>query len=456
MQRMLASVLAFGAMCLFSACGGGGSGSRSPGEQPDQTQYRYFSGSALGNGQEDWELWRTDGTADGTRLVHDIAENGSAYPDEMTVVGNRVFFVASNDDRENIWVTDGSDDGLQALLQVDVMGYASQLTALGDVLYFVLSTEAHGPELWRSDGTPAGTVQVVDLAPGACGSHPSSLTAFRGELYFAAVNSCIGRPGLWKTDGTAAGTVAVLTPSSGSYPSNLTPWGDMLYFSAQVDTEYGLWRTDGTAAGTTRVRGIRVAQHANMGLFTVAGDLLFFRANEGEHEAELWKSDGTEEGTSMVLDIHPDGAGNPQWLVALGDEVYFAAYAGESYTRLWRSDGTAAGTVQVHDADGNAVRNMRAPVVYRDSLYFAALRDGDYPLWRLHEDGNTAEVLRDDLHLYSHRFYRPFVLNDRLLFVADDGQHGQEWWRSEGAPDNTVLVRDICPGACASMPVMVD
>lgn len=454
MQRMLVPALACGALCLLSACGGS-SGSRSPGENPDPIQYRYFVGSHLGDGHEDWELWRTDGTADGTRLVHNVIENGSAYPEEMTQIGGRVFFVAWNDDRENLWVTDGSEGGLRALLGTDEMGYTGQLTAVGDVLYFVSSTEAHGSEIWRSDGTPAGTVRVTDLAPGACGSYPSSLTAFRGELYFVAVNSCIGRPGLWKTDGTEAGTVPVLAPQAGSYPGNLTPWGNTLYFSAQVDTEYGLWRSDGTAAGTTRVRGIRLAQHANLGVFTVAADLLFFRANDGEHGAELWKSDGTEAGTSMVVDLRPDGGSNPQWLIALGDQVYFAANAGDTYTRLWRSDGTEAGTVEVRDADGNTIRNMQAPVIYRDALYFYAAWANEFPLWRLQSSGEVAEVLRDDMYV-SNNQTQPFVLNDRLLFVADDGVHGWEWWRSEGEPDNTVMVRDVCPGNCAGVLWRVD
>src|SRR5690606_34232385 len=134
-----------------------------------------------------------------------------------------------------------------------------------------------------------------------------------------------------------------------------------------------------------------------------------------------WKSDGTEAGTSLVADLHPDGHGNPQWLVAVGSQVYFAAYAGESNTRLWRSDGTAAGTVEVRDHDGNAVLRMRAPAVYRGTLYFSAAWDSDYPLWRLRDGGEVAEVLHDDLYLYSDT--SPFVLNDRLLFVASDGEH---------------------------------
>lgn len=448
MQRTLLMALACGALCTLAACGGSGGGARHSGDEPEVTQYRYFSGSHLGGDQEDWELWRTDGTAEGTARVHDVSAEAASYPENITQIGGRTFFTAWDADSENLWVTDGSDDGLTLLVQAGSEGYLNQLTAVENLLYFVMTTQEHGSELWRSDGTPAGTRMVIDLTPGSCNSHPASLTAFDGALYFSAVNSCIGRPGLWKTDGTAEGAVAVLAPQNGSYPANLTPWGDSLYFSAIVETEYGLWKSDGTADGTTRVRGIRLAQQANLGWFTVAGDLLFFRANDGEHGTEIWKSDGTEAGTQNVLDLLPGAdSSNPQWLIAHAGQLYFAAYSGGTSSGLWRTDGTAAGTVEIRDTDGNSVRAMNVPVIYRDSLYFGALWDGRHVMWRLQDGGDVAEILNASVYLDNGN--PPFVLNDRLMFLAEDSAHGVELWRSEGTFESTVLVQDICPGACS-------
>src|SRR5262249_45487922 len=129
-------------------------------------------------------------------------------------------------------------------------------------------------ELWKSDGTPAGTRMVKDINP-AGNSSPQYLTNVNGTLFFAADDGVNGSE-LWKSDGTAAGTVMVkdIFPSFySSYPGNLTNVNRTLYFSAYD------------------------------GGFIV-----------GAHGRELWKSDGTTTGTTMVKDIFP------------GDTTYYISY----------------------------------------------------------------------------------------------------------------------------------
>ena len=57
---------------------------------------------------------------------------------------------------------------------------------LGTTVFFVHDDGIHGPELWKTDGAPAGTVMVKDVCPGACSSFPSSLTPAGGFLFFGA------------------------------------------------------------------------------------------------------------------------------------------------------------------------------------------------------------------------------------------------------------------------------
>ena len=76
-----------------------------------------------------------------------------------------------------------------------------------------------GQELWKSDGTAAGTTLVKNIRPGSgTSSSPRELTNVNGTLFFVADDGVTGQE-LWKSDGTAAGTVLVrdIHPGSGSF-----------------------------------------------------------------------------------------------------------------------------------------------------------------------------------------------------------------------------------------------
>src|SRR5688500_2066854 len=134
----------------------------------------------------------------------------------------------------------------------------SKLTVVGNTLYFVGNDHYHGYELWKTDGTAAGTALVKDLIPGPAvdttHTPPRALTAFNGTLYFVARDSGFGNWQVWKTDGTEAGTVPVTDlPDGVSENGPLVVMGGHLYFRAYGGTNAGLWRTNGTSAGTTMV-----------------------------------------------------------------------------------------------------------------------------------------------------------------------------------------------------------
>jgi ELWxxDGT repeat protein len=71
------------------------------------------------------------------------------------------------------------------------------LTVMGSTLYYRASTLSAGAELWKSDGTAAGTGMVWDLWPGAAHSSPTNLLGVGGTLYFSADNGFTGVE-LWK------------------------------------------------------------------------------------------------------------------------------------------------------------------------------------------------------------------------------------------------------------------
>src|SRR5205823_8748317 len=127
------------------------------------------------------ELWTSDGTGAGTyRLV-----SFQAFQGDLTDVNGTAFFVADG----GIWKSDGTPVGTVLVKQVG----ASNLTASGGVLYFAGSDGAHGLELWKSDGTSGGTGVLTDVNPGPGYSYPLNMADVNGTLFFAA------------TDGTAYG-----------------------------------------------------------------------------------------------------------------------------------------------------------------------------------------------------------------------------------------------------------
>jgi ELWxxDGT repeat protein len=170
-------------------------------------------------------------------------------------------------------------------------------TVFNGYLYFAANDGTNGVELWRTNGTEAGTTLVKDIRSGANNSYPDYFTALNGYLYFRA-NDGVNGYELWRTDGTGAGTTLVKDIRSGannSYPDYFTALGDYLYFQADDGTNgYELWRTDGSEAGTTLVENIRSGADSSEPYGLVAlGDYLYFQADDGTSRG-LWRTNGTD------------------------------------------------------------------------------------------------------------------------------------------------------------------
>src|SRR5205085_11949798 len=133
--------------------------------------------------------------------------------------------------------------------------------AVGDSVLFRPADAAHGSELWKTNGTPEGTVLVKDVWPGPPSAEhyvDGTAVTVNGVAYFAA-NTGINDRELWRSDGTEGGTrrVGDLAPGDdGSWPREFVALDGTLYFIAYEAQRRGdrdaLYRSDGTEAGTTK------------------------------------------------------------------------------------------------------------------------------------------------------------------------------------------------------------
>jgi ELWxxDGT repeat protein len=219
------------------------------------------------------------------------------------------------------------------------------MAALGTTLYFAADDKTHGMELWKTDGTEAGTVLVKDLNPGPFGSI-DRIQAVGGRLYLRA---SVAGAGLepWVSDGTAAGTVLLrdIVPGVGSgFGSRFTQVGNAVVFFA-FDPAHGmeLWRTDGTAAGTALLKDVWPGPESGIPFWSIIdtdalelvaaeeAGLAFFPATDASGGLELWMTDGTAAGTRRVVDLMPGHEPSDPWgLTMLGADTLF--YVGADAT----------------------------------------------------------------------------------------------------------------------------
>ncbi len=383
--------------------------------------------------------------------------SASSNPNYLTNVNGTLFFTANDGVHgDQLWKTNGTAAGTVMVTDINPAGLGPKyLTNVNGTLFFTGSDGPDGVELWKSDGTAAGTVMVKDIKVGSGGSNPSYLTNVNGTLYFSANDGVHGYE-LWKSDGTAAGTVMVKDISPGSanaYPKFLTDVNGTLFFSANDGVHgYELWESNGTAAGTVMVKDINPGSTGSYPKeLTDVNGTLFFSANDGVHGYELWESNGTAAGTVMVKDINLGSTGSyPQHLTDVNGTLFFSANDGVHGYELWESDGTAAGTALVKDINpGSASSYLQYPTNVNGTLFFSA-NDGvhGYELW---ESNGTAAgtALVKDINPGSASSLPQYLTNvsGTLLFAANDGVNGDELWESDVA--GTMIVD---PGSGAKSP----
>ncbi|NUO48082.1 MAG: hypothetical protein HOV80_04415 [Polyangiaceae bacterium] len=269
------------------------------------------------------ELWRSDGTIDGT-----VGTGVMAQADDLVELGGSLYLSTFQDGLKR---SDGTPQGTSVLAPVT----AARITPLNGQLIF--ERYSAPLEVWSSDGTSAGTTMLASIPTGTQNGSGSPLTTALGLAFFisqASEPDFTSRK-LWRTDGTVGGTFEVFdTPSFDSFVFEEGAELDGYYYFG-VNGQ-GMYRTDGTPSSA----GLFASDPWVYPIGATPTHLLFTRGPLGG-PYEIWLTDGTAAGTTFFSDL--DGSTGKSF--STGTRVYYLH--GDQDVRMSSSDGTLAGTAVV-------------------------------------------------------------------------------------------------------------
>lgn len=472
---------------------------------------------------------------------YDVLSHYSSHPNNFTELGGSlVFFAWGGADLNNagyLWKTDGTENGTTILKEIYNHNYESgskpysgEIVKTPTHLFFegqskVPNTTSIQREIWKSDGTVAGTVKIKSFLGGNQGDGGTKESLYdifdmeycNGLVFFTMTDNASNKIDLWKTDGTEAGTVRIYE----NCQSQIQSYNNQIYFfiagvpDQYNNVSYSMRRHNGTSGGFVKSIGSSTAAKVPR-FFGVANNLLLFAAdgtivvngNNVNSGMELWKSDGTGAGTAIIKDINPE---NPNSFpdpfssgkdaiqysnksVYLGANfnlpnldtrsiiynniLYFNADDGINGSELWKSDGTQEGTVLVKNtATGSYTdiwgqtypRNSDPAYLYpfNGSVYFMGYDDVGNGNRGLHKtDGTTngtvlvkSEILYGGYNIdpyYNSSFgsvdaseKMPYaVLNNRLYFGGKETPtpvtaQDSEIWSTDGTTEGTKQLKNL-------------
>ncbi|MBS2213463.1 T9SS type A sorting domain-containing protein [Carboxylicivirga mesophila] len=279
------------------------------------------------------------------------------------------------------------------------------------MLFFNARTETHGREIWVKAAHDEPAAQLKDIYTGKQGSLMNYLSEMavilNGDMYFIATDEKSAGE-LWKTDGTEAGTVKV-TDFLNHRISQLTLVGDEIYFLRRDDDLLQVWKSDGTAQGTVMVRGDLAIWNQPSYVGKCNNYFIFTFQPYGTNDSKVWQSDGTHEGTFALTDeidgngAGPTGTSDLTQYIELNNELYFV-----SRYYLHKTDGTLANTQElayVHNASTRLI-DYADVVKYNGKLYFSFF-EADYNRLFIWESDGTDYGTRKVFDSYTNDYFVP-------------------------------------------------
>ncbi|HQF27801.1 MAG TPA: T9SS type A sorting domain-containing protein [Bacteroidia bacterium] len=398
--------------------------------------------------------------------------SGIATSTDFSVVeGDTMFFLATeNGITYNLYRTEGTPQTTIKLTNIDAgNSYVGQWSRVnGKYIFSMYNATTVGRELYVSDGTPVGTSLLKDICPGTTsGVYSASDFSYSdgNALYFVAAANGANFD-LWKTDGTTSGTIQLSTINATN--TSLGHWtklpnGKFVFSLFDGGAIYGreLFITDGTPGGTSILKDIDAgpltAFYGATDFIKLEGNEFYFAATDNDYNYELWKSDGTAAGTIKLSNIGATTPAIGHWNSINGKFVFSSFDNSTIYGReLWVTDGTPSGTTILKDIRNGLASSLdgAADFIYNDGniLYFTATDNGtNYELWST--DGTQSNTLKvSNTGSIANTIGHWTKLNNHFIFTMNDGgsTRGREMWVTDGTFGNTQVLKDILPGTTSA------
>lgn len=459
------------------------------------------------DGTSDGEIWRTDGTTEGTEKVTDFL-NYKIY--DLTLIDNSFYFLTIKNDSLQVWKSDGTRNGTQLVKDgIPVRNHPTYQGKCNNTFIFTFQENLFGgSKVWRSDGTDIGTYEIAEGLDGNGSWQGGTLgmtqhIEYKNELYF------VSRRHLHRTDGTLENTKIVISPNPAS--NELIEYGDAievngkLYFSffESENNHLFIWETDGTEGGSRIIyetNGERYFMPSNLikdgnSIFLTSynntGGTSLIRLNVTDYSVEYIKQlqDTSEKpfnfrtierdpdycilekiGENKIFCSAPNGRTNKRkgWVSSLTestttnitdlDDVTYIINYGNSFFfskesqlnghELWRSNESHDNFFLHKNINRGKFGLDNRPLFSLDSNLVFIADDG---LWSY--DGTSINLLKDiRLGGFHYSTFRPLVLSDLVYFAINDSITGVELWKTNGTESGTSIVHDIIEGSGSSFP----
>lgn len=414
-------------------------------------------------------LWKSDGTANGTIKIKDI---GSAI-NKIVVSGSKLFIFTET----GLWVSDGTESG--TILLSNTTPDSNNAININSTLFFTFAITNNtnvnnNRKLYKSDGVSITLVKdfvpITDMGSISRLTNYNGILAFRaGRMQSAYYNYTTTE--LWRSDGTNAGTYMIKSINNGlggCDPDELTVLGNTLYFSA-FGNELGreLYRTDGTSQGTLLVKDISppafyvpvtsVNFNGNETIRKIVtlNNSIIMQVSEKKYGDELWRSDGTENGTSLIKDINKRDVQSSRFILAkTNNKIYFTADDGTVGNEVWETDGSFQGTSLVKDCwegQKSAFFPTYQSQVLNNELFtvlsiHTVRNDGiavGRELYKINLNTKELTLVKDILPRGNLSLKFMSSANNLIFFNPTLGLRGSDLWRSDGTDAGTYRLKDF-------------